>query len=84
MTFSRIKRIHQRVNDKVEEMLANKAKDIKMSMTKRDKQLVAAQWLDLHERGDRTLNKYEDYIKSKFGDTYKGASRLGKKHARGE
>ena len=42
-TFSCIKRIHQRVNDKVEEMLANKVKDINTSMTKRDKQLVAAQ-----------------------------------------
>ena len=65
-------------------MLANKVKDINTSMTKRDQQLVAAQWLDLHERGNRTLNKYEDYIKSKFGNTYKGASRSGKKHARGE
>ena len=32
-------------------------------MTKRDKQLVAAQWLDLHHQGDRTLKKYEYYIK---------------------
>ena len=68
------------MNDKVVEILANKVKDIKMSMTKRDKQLVAAQWLDLHHRGDRTLKKYEYYIKW----IHTREQVLGKKHERGE
>lgn len=79
MTYSKIKRIHKRVDDKMIELegsLENAKK--KGTMTSRGGVLVAkveaAQYIDVHERKDLSLNKYDKYLNSDraFGGRYRG------------
>jgi hypothetical protein len=87
MTYSKIKRIHKRVDDKMIELegsLENAKK--KGTMTSRGGVLVAkveaAQYIDVHERKDLSLNKYDKYLNSDraFGGRYRGMERKRKQN----
>lgn len=87
MTFSKIKRIHRRVDDKMVELKGSmeNAKKLGTIMSRGGVMVAkveAAQYIDIHERNNLSLHKYEQYLNSDgaFGGRYRGVGRKRKQH----
>jgi hypothetical protein len=85
MTYSKIKRIHRRVDDKMIELEGSMENATKKGKVASNggvlvAKVEAAQYIDVHERKDMSLNKYEKYLNSDraFGGRYQGVERKRK------